>query len=302
MEQVDVVYLSSQLKRLTKEELINIIVTKDVSSVTNLSSQVIEQLNVVLNHISTGDSETSLMSNGDSGALHFQDKLRFMEREADLLKDMNRQLKDRVAEQSLFINVLTKKSPDCSLPQVNKSKLSGGLQRTSSVRSYHGDNPRQVSVSESVSGKPGKPQKCPERTPTSVTNTLDSVSTDGGSASGRRNNRAVVFGRAPVPAVAMTSVDNSFAAVVKRAYIYIGNVNPNVNKENIVSYLKDKCASSENDFDIEDLPVRNGARSKSFKLTTDFKLLDSLNNPELWPEGVVVKRFFRRRQRQADTE
>lgn len=112
----------------------------------------------------------------------------------------------------------------------------------------------------------------------------------------RQRDQSVVFGSAPVPAVSMSCSDASFAAVVKRAYLYIGNVNPNVRKQSVFEYLTVKCANAR--FDIEELPMREGARSRAFKLTTEFEFLDGLKKPEIWPEGVVVKRFFQRRKRQ----
>lgn len=94
----------------------------------------------------------------------------------------------------------------------------------------------------------------------------------------------------------MRSSESSFAAIVRRAYLYIGNVNPNVEKEAVVKYVADNCPDF--GFDIEELPLSDGARTRSFKLTADFKMLETINKPEFWPQGIVVRRFFRGKREQ----
>lgn len=83
----------------------------------------------------------------------------------------------------------------------------------------------------------------------------------------------------------------SFAAVARRAYLYVGNVNLYATEKSLYGYLKQKLPN--NNFIVEPLPMRDNAQSRAFKLTCDFSLLESLKNPSIWPNGIVVKRFFR---------
>lgn len=105
-----------------------------------------------------------------------------------------------------------------------------------------------------------------------------------------------VRGTAPTPEVAMGSDLNSFAAVARRAYLYIGNVNPGAGKETITNYIKKKVPGV--DFVIDELPKREEALSRAFKLTVDFTLLETFNKSDFWPQGVIVKRFFQFKKRQ----
>lgn len=65
MEPVDVVLLAAQLKKLTKDELINLIIHKDVTSITALSDLVIEQINIVLNGSESPESVDGGESDGE---------------------------------------------------------------------------------------------------------------------------------------------------------------------------------------------------------------------------------------------
>lgn len=110
----------------------------------------------------------------------------------------------------------------------------------------------------------------------------------------RRQN--FIRGSMPTPAVSVGSDRDTFAAVARRAHLYIGNVNPNASKDVIDDYIRERLPDTA--YVLEDLPRRDGAISRAYKLSLDFSLLETLNKPEFWPQGVVVKRFFRPRNPQ----
>lgn len=87
----------------------------------------------------------------------------------------------------------------------------------------------------------------------------------------------------------------TFAAVARQALLYVGNVDPQATEENVSTYLRGKFP--EFNISVESLPKRESARSRAFKVATDFANLTELYNPEVWPTGVVVKRFFRPKTR-----
>lgn len=104
-----------------------------------------------------------------------------------------------------------------------------------------------------------------------------------------------VRGTAPTPEVAAGSVQDTFAAVARRAYLYIGKVNPGASKDTIVKYIRNKAPGV--DFVVDELPKREEALSRAFKLTMDFTLLETFNRSDFWPQGVIVKRFFQFKSR-----
>lgn len=77
-----------------------------------------------------------------------------------------------------------------------------------------------------------------------------------------------------------------------------GNINPQTGKETVLQYVKTRRPNDE--FVLEELPMRENAFSRAFKLTTDYALIDVINKPEFWPQGVIVKKFFRFKSRSED--
>lgn len=96
----------------------------------------------------------------------------------------------------------------------------------------------------------------------------------------------------PLP-VGVRNTVATFAAVARRAYLYIGNVHPCATEESVCGYLESKFPGKE--FIVEGLPKRQSAQSRAFKLTADHSLLAELHSPELRPDGVVMRIFFRPR-------
>lgn len=110
------------------------------------------------------------------------------------------------------------------------------------------------------------------------------------------HRKRYVRGTVPTPQVAVGSDQDSFAAVARRAYLYVGNVNPGASKDSIVGYIRNRAP--EVDFVVDELPKREEALSRAFKLTVDFTLLEKFNKADFWPQGVVVKRFFQFKRQQ----
>lgn len=106
----------------------------------------------------------------------------------------------------------------------------------------------------------------------------------------REHRKNFIRGTVPTPTIAVGSKQNTFAAVARRAHLYVGNVNPHASKESIVDYIKDRIPNY--DFALDELPKRDEAVSRAYKLTVDFTLLSILNQSDFWPQGVIVKRFF----------
>lgn len=88
----------------------------------------------------------------------------------------------------------------------------------------------------------------------------------------------------------------SFSAAARRAWIYVGRVDVNTRGEQISKYLNYKFPG--NNFQVEELPRREGATSVAFKVGADVSLMDELYKGHTWPAGVLIKKFvFFRKQR-----
>ncbi|EFA12687.1 hypothetical protein TcasGA2_TC001994 [Tribolium castaneum] len=94
---------------------------------------------------------------------------------------------------------------------------------------------------------------------------------------------------------ANTEKSSGLTAANRKAYIYAGNFE-NSTKEDVKDYLS-KIFPNET-IEVEKLTRRDDARSISFKIITDRRLLEHLYNPDNWPENVLIKRyqFFPKKQ------
>lgn len=286
--QVDIVVLAIQLKKLTKDELINLIIHKDVRQFSALSDQTVEQLEIVLAGKGFGEDGRNVVADDqprhDDGDGVLCLNLKYMEKENAMLRKMCLQFEDRIEEQKSYIKLLQQNvNPRCSFAQPTKATIK--------------DSSQQTLVKESVSTLH---KKIVPATVSDARAPADDVSGTRGSSQmaqvvGAAGRPVVVRGTAPTPTVAVGSVHDTFAAVARRAFLYLGNVNPNAEKKAVEDYIKDKCPKI--DLVLEDLPKRDHALSRAYKLTVDYTWLDTLNKPDFWPDNIIVKRFFRAKLR-----
>lgn len=80
-----------------------------------------------------------------------------------------------------------------------------------------------------------------------------------------------------------------FSAYSRKAWFYVGKVQPGTGSEKISSYLKNKYPSV--DVTVEKLQSHENAISESYKVGVDYSMLEKFNDPLNWPTGVLVKRF-----------
>lgn len=77
-------------------------------------------------------------------------------------------------------------------------------------------------------------------------------------------------------------------AAPRKIWLHVGRLSKDCSKEDSIAYLEEN--TSEHNFDCEKLSTRG--ENNSFKVGSSFDLLDKLNDPQFWPEGVQVRRFF----------
>lgn len=298
MAHIDTVFLAAQLKKLNKDELINLIINKNVTQITGLSEQVKLQLSAVLHSPNseensengdTGIAAGDKMAESESGGPVLDSNSLILKRENVLLLKLNEQMEERLKEQSLLIHVLRQ-----NIQQEADSKDKGVLKM-----SYQSKQTVIPSQLPSTSRRPAVAAAAVEGE-TKGPAEKGKQSLFVGSNGGNQNKPRYVRGNAEISTIPVGVRTNdrapSFAAVARRAYLYVGNVQLQATDGMISSYLKQKFPNSE--FIVESLPVKDNAQSRAFKVTFDFSLLEDLSRPEVWPSGVIIKRFFRAKSRQ----
>lgn len=289
----DVVLLASQLKKLTKDELINLIINKNVTQIAGLSEQTIEQLTYVLGSGNKTTSGENIDGGGGSaeqsrGELQcLAQKLSYVQNENDMLRKMSSQLEDRIGEQKLLIKVL---EHNISLENFHRT-TENNLRATPGLSILRTAETESVDNLIKVKSKSEKNRNISRNNKATTSDVQRAPVTKNHS-----NAQDIIRGCAPAPTVAVGSKQDTFAAVARRAYLYIGNINPNASKNSVVNYIRSRHSNGY--FSLDELPKRDDALSRAYKLTIDFSVLEIFSKPDFWPEGVVVKRFFRPKTRQ----
>lgn len=83
----------------------------------------------------------------------------------------------------------------------------------------------------------------------------------------------------------------SLCAAPKMAYLHIARLHPTTTADDVTRYLSQLCKG----VIVERLESRQPEIYSSFKLTAAFDSLEILKNPNTWPKGATIKRFFHRR-------
>lgn len=269
--EVDITFLTNQLKsKLNKDELIHIILNKELPQGVRVPEAVEQQLEVVLHGECAGGCENNSPNKAEV-------KLADLQQKTALLERLVNQMEERIGEQKLLISMLSNSTVPSQVSTDKTVKI---------LKSFHSEN-----ASSLANNKYSRKSLCENNIIESAPVTEN---TTRNTEHGTKKPPVIIRGSAPVPSVELKPSgfsDNSFAAAARRAYLYVGNVNINATEESLVAYLKSKYPEKE--FVVEALPVRDNAQSKSFKLVCDFTLLESLNSPESWSNGIIVKRFFR---------
>jgi hypothetical protein len=82
----------------------------------------------------------------------------------------------------------------------------------------------------------------------------------------------------------------NLSAAPRKIYIYAGHFELNTEEKAILEHLQ--TIFPQKQFQVERLPRRENAKSVAFKVTADYDLLQQMNNEEICPEGVLIKRFI----------
>lgn len=89
-----------------------------------------------------------------------------------------------------------------------------------------------------------------------------------------------------------TGTNNTLKAVEKKTEVYISRLDPETSTEDITAFLNDR---------FPEIQCENG-RSKfpgsysSFKITINENNFERIMDPKLWPNGIYINKFFRKRK------
>ena len=100
------------------------------------------------------------------------------------------------------------------------------------------------------------------------------------------------------PTIATGSHDKYTAlrAAERKVWIHLSRFTKTTKCEDILTFLKDEFPNQDS-FSCDQITTRLGDYA-SFKVGAPYSLLEKLYNPELWPAGIAINRFFQRRQTQ----
>ena len=77
----------------------------------------------------------------------------------------------------------------------------------------------------------------------------------------------------------------------EKAMIYIGRIKRGISSNFIENHIKKHCPELE-EIDVEKLTGKG--LNQAFRLTVDFSFKDRVMSPNIWPCGIVIRRFFAR--------
>ncbi|CAH0562866.1 unnamed protein product [Brassicogethes aeneus] len=267
---------SAELLKLKKDHLVEIILNKCVPSTISVSEELRRHVEDTENDGTSKLAKVNLENN--IPFIKLESELKLTKVELECSKEIIATLKTTVSDKELIITLLQKSKQinsaqmDCSVADAVKKSSNQGNQENQRT------NINQINCGVAngmkIDSNHGK-----QNQPTNYSGN------QGKSQEPINKNKAKVVGS--------NEKENVFKSAPKRAVIHLGRVNLNTSPEDIKNYVV--TTFKRNDFNIEPCPVREGAKSISFRIETDISILEELYLSENWPKGVLINRyrFFR---------
>lgn len=286
----------SELNKLRKEYLVEIIITKKVPQNANVSEQ-------VRNYIEQSETTANCTIKVNSSDVSPKQQL-----ELEVTKVELRAAKELVTEKEKVIlyqkEVIDLIKANNSVRSV-KSEVVCTNNNSVSQAALGSDVAKQTNNSR-VAGNANNQQRVVTRNTDATKNTKnDNPSTSTVGVRKPNGNKIDNSISTTDKRTIGTKKDNDnesldFRAAARRAWLHVARVNKETTADKVKQYLQNKFKQ---DFVVENLPVRDDANSISFKVGADIELLDQLLDANTWPENIVVRRFrfFRRPAARFDT-
>lgn len=266
-----------ELNKLKKSDLIQIIITKKVSSDFKISEKVktiienSKQIFTCGNNMVVNDL-TSTNSTDKVSYFTIQNELKCnqvkLECSARLITELERTIKN----QELIISLL-KNDRNC-----DTNKSFNTVATSSTINSSIGKNKKSLSIMENENDNGDVIHKSANSYSKSNLSVKNQSVT---------NNRNKIWGAND--SLDFPCSDDTFSGAVKRLWLHVGKVTIGTQVSQIEKYLNKKFP--DNKFTVDELPLHPEAKTMSFKVGADFSLLEDLYNGAVWPKGVMIQKF-----------
>ena len=114
----------------------------------------------------------------------------------------------------------------------------------------------------------------------------------------KRTKTKPIFGSRPPPTSEApgTSGQGGLRAIDRKAHIYVGRLHPDTTVDEVQSNLVDVIAV--NSCSVAKITSKSDSPTyASFHLICDYSDIENVKNPEIWPQGTVINRYFKPFQR-----
>lgn len=270
----------SELNKLKKELLIEIIINRNVPAGIVVSKELRELIVGEGDEVlSAGDMDKQPNLNMDICIVQLRSDIKVLETELQCARTIMKAMERTISDKEEIINLLRKGGKGFMLQKENH--VAGCTEKLLSESN-------QISVKKTVERR--KP----------VVDTSQHQRPIAGSTAPERPNRGrtnVIIGNSGGSGGAGKL---TFACAARRAWLYVGRAEVGTSPQQVQSHLCGCFPGSS--FEVEALPVRDDARSVAFRVGADITLIDELRKPEIWPAGIVIKRyrFFRKLSQESE--
>lgn len=282
-----------ELNKLNKKCIIDIIVSKCVSR--DVTSEVVKKFfaNLFENNENRGVGQNPVVDSVNPNNFEPENgkcATNILECENVLLKKLNMQMEKRLEDQELIIKLLTDGSTN-SMNTVEKcagkdtyadrmkQKPRSAVNKTSSDNE---SNTNTVSTENSKISCPGQ-----ERSMNSSVNTgnkgIENVDEK------QQDGYKKVVHRRRKPVIGTNNNDKSgVKTTTKMGYLHLYRIDKDTTCDSVKDHLKHTAPHIPFECEL----LKNDERSASFKLEFPINYVNEVYNPEIWPMGAAVRRYW----------
>ncbi|CAH0562886.1 unnamed protein product [Brassicogethes aeneus] len=292
--EVDIALLTSNLKRLNKDELIATIVQKSVPviSSTSISEGTQEKLRNMVNlHFK---QESNLKNQQQKVYDQNADKL---ETENGLQARLIEHLEGRIKEQTYIIELLKNKSSENPINKNGNMATSPTTsQPTFKLLSYSGaaasGNKNKKPTTPKIQLNPSETQMAPQKASNieNITKQQNANQAEVNNTNLNKDFKEVTYKKkSKKPEILGNNANSSLKGVAKMQSIYISRIETGSTIETMKSHLTENGITK---FEVKDGYSKHPNIYKSYIITVPSTAVENLKNPALWPEGACVSSFL----------
>ncbi|KAL3290472.1 hypothetical protein HHI36_023813 [Cryptolaemus montrouzieri] len=276
--------LRRELNILTESQLIELLITKNVENV-KLKGEVLKKLfpNAVARPMDKNIDE--FQESLDENQERNYGQIDALEGMIKVLHKLNDQLESRIEDQKEIITLLKIKNSEVNERQESKQNQSFSSDSTDN----YGMNPPltsqqcsndngQLEWTKAEKKKRNRRPNVPKSQGQPRPSTLKSMGTQ------------IIK---PKPALIRGTAENNgeFKGAERLGWLYVGRATPALALDKLENYLKELIPSEH--FVVQELQKHesNTNTNKSYKVGFNFKLLEAINEPKIWPTDIVIKKF-----------